>query len=144
MTGFLGRYDYQMDEKGRVSLPAAFRREADGERFVLLQWQKPFLTLFPEDAWARVQEKLLEQRRTVPGAERYFRRITSTATEVVPDRQGRILIPGRLREMAGLEDEVALIGALDRIELWDPGAYSAHVPDTEDDVPQQIASEVFG
>lgn len=144
MTGFLGRYDYQLDEKGRVSLPASFRREADGEHFVLLQWQKPFLTLFPEGAWQRVQTKLLEQRRTVPGAEPYFRRITSTATEVVPDRQGRILVPGRLREMAGLEDEVALIGALDRIELWDPEQYSAHVPDTEADVPQQIASEVFG
>lgn len=144
MTGFLGRYDYQVDEKGRVSLPAAFRREADGERFVLLQWRKPFLTLFPEDAWRRVQTKLLEQRRTSPGAEPYFRRITSTATEVVPDRQGRILVPSRLREMAGLQDEVALIGALDRIELWDPEEYSEHVPDAEADVPQEIASEVFG
>ena len=144
MTGFLGRYDYQLDDKGRVSLPAAFRREAGGERFVLLQWQKPFLTLFPEEAWQGVQAKLLEQRRTVPGAEPYFRRITSTATEVVPDRQGRILVPARLREMAGLQQEVALVGALDRIELWDPEEYSSHVPDAEADVPQQIASEVFG
>ena len=51
MSAFRGRYEHQLDEKGRVSLPAAFRRREGEARFVLLQWEKPYLTLFPEAKW---------------------------------------------------------------------------------------------
>ena len=68
MTSFLGRYEYQLDQKGRVSLPSAFRREVEGDRFVLLQWRPPALTLFPKPAWAQAQERLLSFRRNQPEA----------------------------------------------------------------------------
>ena len=63
MTSFLGRYEFQMDEKGRVSLPSAFRREAGGDRFVLLQWRAPALTLFPVASWASWRFGETSQRR---------------------------------------------------------------------------------
>ena len=123
MSGFFGRYDFQMDEKGRVSLPSAFRKGAEGERFVLLQWQKPHLTLFPEKVWAEVEQRLLEFRRKDPAAGTYVRKIASNAVEVVPDKQGRILIPAWLQEAAGLQGAVLLNGNIDRVEIWNPEAF---------------------
>ncbi len=109
-----------MDEKGRVSLPSTFRREADGDRFVLLQWRAPALTLFPMASWATTQERLLAFRRNQPEAWGDVLAITSSAVEVSPDKQGRILIPAWLQEAAGIDGSVLLVGNIDRVELWHP------------------------
>ena len=143
MSGFLGRYDFQMDEKGRVSLPSAFRKEADGERFILLQWEEPYLTLFPEKVWKEVQERLLEYRRRDPSASNHVREITSKAVEVSPDKQGRILIPAWLQEAASLEGTVLLNGNIDRVEIWNPGKYRESVEDRAEDF-QSFAHQIFG
>ena len=133
MNGFLGRYEYQMDEKGRVALPSAFRREAEGARFVLLQWEKSHLTLFPQNVWAEKQSGLLELRRSGPEAAQYVRDLLSMAVEVVPDKQGRILVPSFLQEAAGLGGTVVINGNIDRIELWSSDAVDSsrtrEVPD---------------
>jgi hypothetical protein len=55
---FLGSYQYQLDEKGRVSLPAAFRREAADQSFVLIQAYPPALSLYPAGEWLEVEERL--------------------------------------------------------------------------------------
>ena len=115
MNGFVGQYEHQMDEKGRVSLPSAFRREADSGRFVLLQWEKPYLTLFPESKWVSVQERLLEYRRNDAQAWNQVRSIVSNAVEVAPDKQGRILVPAGLQAAAGLSGTVLLSGNLYRV-----------------------------
>ena len=143
MSGFLGRYDFQMDEKGRVSLPAAFRREAGGERFILLQWEKPYLTLFPEDVWKEVQERLLEYRRAEPAAWSYVREITANAVEVSPDKQGRILIPAWLQEAASLKGTVVLSGVIDRVEIWDPEEFRKSVQEGAED-SQRFRHQIFG
>ncbi len=143
MSAFLGRYDFQMDEKGRVSLPAAFRKGAEGERFILLQWEKPYLTLFPENAWREVQDRLLEIRRKDPSAGNHVREITANAVELSPDRQGRILIPSWLQEAAGLEGAVLLNGNIDRVEIWNPEAYRKAVQDKAEGF-HRFAHQVFG
>ena len=143
MSGFLGRYDFQMDEKGRVSLPAAFRREAEGERFVLLQWEKPYLTLFPEKVWIEVQERLLEYRRADAASGNHVREITANAVEVSPDKQGRILIPAWLQEAASLQGAVLLSGNIDRIEIWDPEEYREAVQQKAEGF-QRFAHQIFG
>jgi MraZ protein len=112
-----------MDEKGRVSLPSAFRKGVEGERFVLLQWEKPYLTLFPEQVWNEVQARLVEYRRKDPGAWSHVREITANAVEVTPDKQGRFLIPSWLQEVAGLKGAVLLNGNIDRVEIWNPEEY---------------------
>lgn len=127
MNGFVGQYEHQMDPKGRVSLPSAFRREADGDRFVLLQWEPQYLTLFPEKKWADVQENLLDYRRRDPQAWNHVRMIIANAVEVVPDKQGRILVPAALQAGAKLSGSVLLSGNIDRVELWDPDTYHAAV-----------------
>ncbi len=143
MSGFLGRYEYQMDEKGRVSLPAAFRKEVDGTRFVLLQWEKPYLTLFPEEAWRGVQERLLEFRRNDADAWNHVREITSNAVEVEPDKQGRILVPSWLQEAAGLGGTILLNGNLDRVEIWDPATYEEATRAPSEEF-RRFAHQIFG
>lgn len=143
MSGFLGRYEFQMDEKGRVSLPSAFRKGADGEGFVLLQWEKPYLTLFPQSVWGQVQERLLEYRRGDRAAWSHVREITSNAVEVVPDKQGRILVPAWLQEAAGLEGTVLLNGNIDRVELWNPEAYRKATQAKADEF-EKFAHQIFG
>ena len=143
MNGFVGQYEHQMDEKGRVSLPSAFRREADSGRFVLLQWEKPYLTLFPESKWASVQERLLEYRRNDPKAWNQVRHIVSNAVEVSPDKQGRILVPTGLQEAAALSTTVLLSGNLDRVELWDPSRYAEAVGQDTGSL-EQFAHKLFG
>jgi len=132
-----------MDEKGRVSLPAAFRREAGSERFILLQWEKPYLTLFPEDVWAGVQERLLEYRRADSAAWSYIREITANAVEVSPDKQGRILIPAWLQEAASLKGTVVLSGVIDRIEIWDPEEFRKATQERAED-SQRFRHQIFG
>jgi MraZ protein len=132
-----------MDPKGRVSLPSAFRREAESDRFVLLQWEKPYLTLFPEAKWAEVQDRLLEFRRTDPNAWNHVRIIVSQAVEVAPDKQGRILVPNVLQEAAGLDGAVLLSGNIDRVELWNPDTYRKSVEGAIGSL-DQFAHKLFG
>jgi len=143
VNGFVGQYEHQMDQKGRVSLPSAFRREADSDRFVLLQWEPDYLTLFPERKWTEVQENLLDFRKREPRAWSHVRMIIANAVEVSPDKQGRILVPGPLQDGAGLEGTVLLCGNIDRIEIWDPARYRTAVQADAHDLAQ-FAHKLFG
>jgi len=143
VTGFVGQYEHQMDEKGRVSLPSAFRREADSDTFVLLQWEPDYLTLFPAPKWAEVQERLLEFRRSDPQAWNQVRLIVSNAVEVSPDKQGRILVPASLQAAAELSGTVLLSGNIDRVELWDPAKYESTVSGDAGDI-RDFSHRLFG
>ena len=143
MNGFVGQYEHQMDLKGRVSLPSAFRREVDGDRFVLLQWEPNYLTLFPQEKWDEVQGRLLEFRRSDASAWNSVRMIISNAVEVSPDKQGRILVPSTLQSAAGLSGAVLLSGNLDRVELWDPETYT-EVVEALSGGSTEFAHQLFG
>lgn len=133
MSGFLGSYHHQVDDKGRLSLPAAFRRETSSAPFVLAQAFPDSLALFPAATWAEVEDRLRGLLRSDPAARSWFLGVTANAVEVVPDRQGRILIPQRLQEAAGIDGSALVVGAIDRIELWDPDRFEASVtPPSED------------
>jgi MraZ protein len=143
VTGFVGQYEHQMDEKGRVSLPSAFRREADGDSFVLLQWEPGYLTLFPASKWAEVQGRLLEFRRSDARAWNQVRLIVSNAVEVTPDKQGRVLVPATLQAAADLSGSVLLSGNIDRVELWNPDRYDETVGADAGDI-RDFAHRLFG
>ena len=143
MSGFVGQYEHQMDEKGRVSLPAAFRRAADADRFVLLQWEPDYLTLFPTSKWVEVQNRLLDFRRGDQEAWNQVRMIVSRAVEVSLDNQGRILLPAPLQAAAGLSSTVLLSGNIDRVELWSPDRYKQLVQDKAAGL-EELAHRIFG
>ena len=143
MLGLLGRHEYQIDAKGRVSLPSAFRRAVSERPLVLLQWQEDHLDLFPDETWSEIRKNLLSHRRARRDGGAYLRRITSSAVEVEPDKNGRIRIPVWLLRRAELGDSVLFVGALDRIELWNPDRFDEHLrePDAEED---RFAAQIFG
>jgi MraZ protein len=144
-NGFLGRFEYQMDDKGRVSLPSAFRRgEEEADRFVLIQWEKPYLTLFPSEMWSDVQQRMVEYRKSGDEAMQQVREMAENAAHVAPDKQGRILIPPVLQQAASLKGAVLVIGNLDRIEIWNPEDYRSRSAKTPTAAQQAFARQVFG
>jgi len=132
--GYLGSHLNQMDEKGRVTLPATFRKSSEGTSFVLIQVHPDALTLYPSATWEDVEKRMRDHLRRAPQRRLEFLALTANAQEVTPDKQGRILIPERLRATTGLEGEALLIGALDKIEIWNPDRFESSVGDTPGDL----------
>lgn len=140
MTGFLGSYRHSLDSKGRVSLPAPFRRSSDAESFVLIQVHEDALTLFPDATWSDVEQRLREMRERRPDFRHRILSLTGSAQRVSPDSQGRILVPERLRTSVGLGDEALIVGALDKIEVWDPDRFAEHTADENEEFDELTAS----
>ncbi|MGH7505267.1 MAG: division/cell wall cluster transcriptional repressor MraZ [Longimicrobiales bacterium] len=140
---FVGSHLHQLDDKGRLALPASFRREAADQRFILVQAYPPALTLYPEVGWLDVEERLRDLVARNPEARLYALSVTANAVEVAPDAQGRILVPARLKEAAGLDGQALLVGAMDRVEIWNPERFEAEVAGQSMQFQQQYASHVF-
>lgn len=137
MGGFLGSFLHQLDEKGRVALPASFRHRGGGS-FILLHWHDHALFLYPSSAWGDVEERLRELRRRRPESRLEVASLTANAVEVAPDKQGRVLIPERLKAAAKLEAEVLIVGALDRIELWNPKTFESLASESRPELSEFI------
>ena len=125
MRGYLGSFQHQIDEKGRLSLPAQFRRESGDEALVLVHAFPESLTLYPQSTWTTVEERLRSMMRSSPQARAYVLRVTANAVEVTPDKQGRILVPQRMQEAVGIAGPTLVVGVIDRIELWNPERFAA-------------------
>ena len=121
---FLGEFQYSVDEKGRLTIPAKFRRPLL-EGMVITRGLDHNLVIYPLSEW----DKLVQQVSNLPYAEsgaRNFRRLVfSSASDVEPDRQGRINIPSHLLEFAGISKEVIVAGVNAYIELWSPERWEA-------------------
>ena len=119
----LGNIEAKTDSKGRVFLPAAFRKVLQGEEGTALVLRKdvfqPCLTLYPESAWNE-QMDIVRQRinRWNPQHQQLYRQFLSDVEIVYPDSSGRILIPRRLLEAAGIDQGIRFIGMGDYIEVW--------------------------
>ena len=139
---FLGTHTPRLDAKGRLALPARFRTElASG--LVITKGQERCLFAFPMDEFARVTAAL----RSTPVAPRalrdYSRVFFASASQEIPDGQGRITLPAALREYAGLEKDCAVIGANTRVEIWDAAAWESYLADRESAFAD-AGEEVFG
>ncbi|MEX2583936.1 MAG: division/cell wall cluster transcriptional repressor MraZ [Gemmatimonadota bacterium] len=142
MSGFLGSYVHQVDEKGRLSLPASFRRGVTEGPLVVVQVHESALTLYPEETWREVESRLVELLRRRPESRHYVLGITANAVEVVPDKQGRILVPQRLLNAIGLTESALLVGVIDRIEVWDPSRFETAVAERKPEF-ESFTAQVF-
>ncbi len=113
---FSGEFRHTLDEKGRVIIPAKFRPFLQQGMF-LTRGLDGCLFLFPLNAWNELAQKIRELPLTNPVA-RAFSRLVLSGEECQMDKLGRILIPSHLREFAGLDENVVLIGQGNRIEIW--------------------------
>lgn len=114
---FMGQYEHSIDAKGRIIIPARFRENL-GESFVVTRGLDGCLFLYPDAEWQKFVEKL-QSLPSNQNTRRMQRQFLSKAMEVAIDKQGRILIPSLLREIASLEKEVVFVGMMNRIEVWD-------------------------
>jgi MraZ protein len=130
--GFNGQYRHALDEKGRLSVPALFRRDTAGNaisRYKLTVGFEDSLFLFPLEYWqAVVEPQLLELSVMEREARMVTRMFLARAADCEPDKQGRIVVPAPLREFAGLEPEkdVIVIGMYNRVELWNVDRWLAY------------------
>jgi MraZ protein len=111
-----GAYDHTLDDKGRVSLPAKHRGEL-GDTLMLLAGLDGQLNVYPFVVWQQAAENMAGQNQALPEA-RDLTRILYSAIECQVDRQGRILIPPRLRARTHLDTEVVILGMHDHLEIW--------------------------
>ncbi|WP_277212879.1 division/cell wall cluster transcriptional repressor MraZ [Isoptericola croceus] len=137
----LGTYTPRLDEKGRLILPAKFRaRLAAG--LVMTRGQERCLFLLPMDEFSRMYDQVRQAPVTSRQARDYLRVFLSGASDEVPDKQGRVVIPAALREYAGLDRDVAVIGAGTRVEVWDAQAWETYLAEQESSY-SDVAEEIF-
>ncbi|EGF52016.1 division/cell wall cluster transcriptional repressor MraZ [Bacteroides fluxus] len=123
MIQFLGNIEAKADAKGRVFIPAGFRKQlqaASEERLVLRKdvFQK-CLVLYPESVWFKTQSQLRRRlSKWNARQQEVFRQFVSDAEIMIPDGNGRILLPKRYLQMAGIQSEVRFIGVDNTIEIW--------------------------
>jgi len=121
----IGEYSHSLDPKGRVFMPAKFREEL-GETFIASRGIGKCLFVFAQETWLELSAKLKSIPITDQKAQVFLRMLFASACECEPDKQGRILLPARLREYAGLEKEVVAIGVMSRVELWGAEAWKEY------------------
>ncbi|MBT8159353.1 MULTISPECIES: division/cell wall cluster transcriptional repressor MraZ [Arthrobacter] len=127
---FLGTHSPRLDEKGRIILPAKFREElADG--LVLTRGQERCIYVFSQREFERIHESMREAPISSKQSRDYIRVFLSGASDEVPDKQGRVTIPPALRTYAGLDRELAVIGAGTRAEIWDAHAWEEYLAEKE-------------
>ncbi|HEX6754409.1 MAG TPA: division/cell wall cluster transcriptional repressor MraZ [Mycobacteriales bacterium] len=127
---FLGTHSPRLDDKGRLFLPAKFRDEL-AEGVVITKGQERCLYVFPMAEFRRVTEAMSQAPVTQKTVRDYSRVFFASASDEVPDKQGRITVPPALREYAGLSRDCVVIGANTRVEVWDAAAWEAYLADRE-------------
>lgn len=138
---FLGTYEPRLDDKGRVILPARFREDMEGG-VVLTRGQERCLYAFP----AQEFESMTADPQRAPLASKqardWVRVMLSGASKEIPDKQGRIVVPPNLRAYAGLDRDLAVIGAGARAEIWNADSWREYLA-VQEDVFSNTAEEII-
>ena len=142
---FLGTHEPKLDEKGRLILPARFRDEL-AKGLVITKGQERCLYVFPLGEFNAMTERMRLAPVTEKGARDYMRVMFAGAHDEVPDKQGRVTIPGGLRNYAGLEKECVVIGANTRLEIWGSASWTTYLADREQgfaDISTEVLPGLF-
>ena len=140
---FLGTHTPKLDDKGRMFLPAKFRAKlADG--LVITRGQERCLYVYPQAEFERIAGQWQSSPTSSRAVRDYQRVFLSGASDEVPDKQGRVTIPPILRDYAGLSTECTVIGAGNRVEVWDSVAWTTYLEQTEDAFAEQSEEVVPG
>ena len=138
---FMGTYTPKLDDKGRLILPAKFRDQLAGGLMVT-RGQEHCLYVWPQAEVERITERLREAPVSNKATRDYVRMFSSASSDETPDKQGRITVPPKLREWANLSKDVVVIGAMNRLEIWDEAAWEAYSESQEESFAE-LSDEVF-
>ena len=144
MAQFLGEHDVPVDEKGRIFVPAEFRKKLPpeaNETLVVVRGFDRCLTAYPQHIWEVTADKLLGLPQTERKIRGFIRAMLSQAAEVKMDRQGRASIPRKLLDKANIGDQMVVIGALDKLEFWNPTDWQ-HFLNEADPAMEEVAESL--
>jgi len=152
LLGFCGTFNCVIDDKGRLSIPSKIRPGDEdsskkkgippGEAMILTQGLDGCLSLYPEDEWVKIQKRLETQSFTQRDFRYFNRRLHQHTSHVRIDKSGRIHIPEILRQLAGLQKDVLVVGVYQTIEIWDPGRYQEYL-DNYGPTYEEVAERLF-
>lgn len=140
---FLGTQSPRLDDKGRLILPAKYRERLAGG-LVVTRGQERCLYVFAMDEFSRLTEQTRAAPMTSKATRDYLRVFLSGASDEIPDKQGRITLPAALREYAGIDRDLAVIGAGTRIEIWDAHAWAVYLAANEQAFAEQAEEVIPG
>ena len=143
---FFGQHLQKLDSKHRAVVPRKFR-DVIGEAelrngLILTRGFDDCLFLFSASQWAEVAGKLSAGHFMTFKARMLQRLFFSEAVELIPDKLGRVVVPQRLRELAGIEEEALFVGASNRIEVWSPARWSA-LRGAHEEQFEELAEEMY-
>jgi MraZ protein len=129
---FRGNHPTRVDEKGRLKVPAEFKRLIDekyGMQFYITSLDGKVAQVYPFEEWQRIEEKLARLSSFNPTKKKFLNRTNYYGQLVEMDGQGRLLLPSLLRESAGIKGEVAVVGNLTYLEVQDIEKYRKDIED---------------
>lgn len=140
----IGSYNHTIDDKSRVTIPAKWRQDLS-VGFVLLRGMEKTIWAMPMAEWEKLYVKLSSMSIVNKTAQNFVRELTRWASECEMDKQGRVVIPQKLREIAQIKEEVELIGVANRIEIWSAELRTARDEEEGDNYDECLAAAVeFG
>lgn len=142
---FKGQFTYSIDSKSRISIPAKLRKHISpdaNDTIVMTKGLSSCIDLYPLDEWQKIEDKLLKLNQFQPDDLRFIRMFVQYAHEDSMDSQSRILVPQMLIEYANIKKEVLIIGALRKIEVWNPNIYNDYLKQSPLSY-EEIASKVM-
>ncbi len=138
---FFGTYTPRLDDKGRIFLPAKFRDEL-AEGLVVTRGQERCLYVWSMEEFTKLTERLRDTSVTNKSARDYVRMFFAGASDETPDKQGRITVPPMLRGYASLERDCIVIGAMNRIEIWDAASWQTY-SDQQEQAFADLSEEIL-
>jgi MraZ protein len=126
MIGFLGEFEATLDPKGRFLLPAGIKKqlqEGENTQFVINRGFEKCLTLYPMTSWTPIFQKISQLNDFDPKVREFRRYFLNGAIALDLDSAGRLLLPKNLMEHAGLEKDIVLVSAVNKMEIWDKVKY---------------------
>lgn len=128
---FMGEFQHSIDDKGRIIIPAKFR-DLLGSSFVVTRGLDKCLFVYPLQEWEVLEQKLKALPLMKSDARAFTRFFFSGATECEWDKQGRVNLPGSLRDYAKLEKDCVVLGVSNRVEIWSRDTWEQYFQQSED------------
>jgi len=147
MIGFVGEYEATLDAKGRFLLPSGFKKqlpEAAAETFIINRGFEKCLSLYPMKSWKPIFSQISSLNDFDPNVRKFRRYFLNGATQVELDTASRLLLPKNLMEYAGLEKDIVLVSAVNKIEIWDKNKYQQFFETFSPDAFSNLANQVMG
>jgi MraZ protein len=146
MIGFIGEYEATIDSKGRFLLPAGIKKQLpEGELpvFVINRGFEKCLSMYPLKSWKPLYESISNLNDFDPKVREFRRYFLNGAMQIELDSAGRMLLPKNLMEHAGLEKDIVLVSAVNKMEIWDKNKYQQFFEKFSPETFSNLAAEVM-